>query len=168
MNKKSQKPVRKNSVIAAPACRFWWIGLGVTTALVIAVLFLLQPRSTVPADFEPQVIGAPSLAVLSSDVIDHGDVPVNQFVESTFKVQNVGDKALIFLGNPLIQVVEGCCPPETSVDEKVLEPGEVTTIRTRFTMHQGMDGPHDFRVHVVTNDPNAPERELKILSNWIS
>ena len=34
-------------------------------------------------------------------------------------------------------------------------------------MHPGMDGPHDFRVHLRTNDPQQPDIELKILSNWI-
>jgi len=33
-------------------------------------------------------------------------------------------------------------------------------------MHAGMDGPHDFRVHLRTNDPQEPEKELKVLSYW--
>jgi hypothetical protein len=34
-------------------------------------------------------------------------------------------------------------------------------------MHAGMGGPHDFRVHLQTNDPERPERELVVLSNWV-
>ena len=34
-------------------------------------------------------------------------------------------------------------------------------------MHAGMDGPHEFRVHLVTNDPAQPETEIKVLSNWV-
>ena len=34
-------------------------------------------------------------------------------------------------------------------------------------MHAGMDGPHDFSVHLVTNDPAKPETEIKVLSNWV-
>jgi hypothetical protein len=30
-----------------------------------------------------------------------------------------------------------------------------------------MEGPHDFRVHVRTNDPIEPEKELTVLSNWV-
>jgi hypothetical protein len=30
-----------------------------------------------------------------------------------------------------------------------------------------MEGPHDFRVQLKTNDPSQPERELVVLSNWI-
>jgi hypothetical protein len=34
-------------------------------------------------------------------------------------------------------------------------------------MHAGMDGPHEFRVHLRTNDPAEPNRPLTILSNWV-
>jgi hypothetical protein len=36
-----------------------------------------------------------------------------------------------------------------------------------FNMHAGMDGPHEFRVHLRTNDPAEPNRQLTILSNWV-
>jgi hypothetical protein len=50
----------------------------------------------------------------------------------------------------------------------ILQPGESTTISsTVFMMHAGMDGPHDFRVHLVTNDPIQPDQEVQILSNWV-
>jgi len=35
-----------------------------------------------------------------------------------------------------------------------------------FVMHAGMEGPHDFRVKVITNDPTKPETELVVLSDW--
>jgi hypothetical protein len=37
----------------------------------------------------------------------------------------------------------------------------------QFTMPAGMDGPHDFRVALQTNDPSQPQRELRVLSNWV-
>jgi len=50
----------------------------------------------------------------------------------------------------------------------VLKPGESTTIQSSvFMMHAGMEGPHDFRVHLVTNDPAETDKEVKVLSNWI-
>jgi hypothetical protein len=35
-----------------------------------------------------------------------------------------------------------------------------------FMMHKGMEGLHDFRVKVKTNDPVKPEMELVVLSDW--
>lgn len=50
----------------------------------------------------------------------------------------------------------------------VLQPGESTTVTSSvFMMHAGMDGLHDFRVHLVTNDPAQPDKEIKVLSNWV-
>lgn len=34
-------------------------------------------------------------------------------------------------------------------------------------MHPGMEGPHEFRVHLRTNDPMEPDKQLAILSNWV-
>jgi hypothetical protein len=36
-----------------------------------------------------------------------------------------------------------------------------------FMMHTGMDGQHEFRVHLRTNDPTEPDKQLTILSNWV-
>lgn len=36
-----------------------------------------------------------------------------------------------------------------------------------FTMHAGMEGPHDFRVHLITDNPSEPDKELVVLSNWV-
>jgi len=50
----------------------------------------------------------------------------------------------------------------------VLKPGESTTIvSSAFMMHEGMDGPHNFAVHLVTNDPSQPDKVVNVLSNWI-
>jgi hypothetical protein len=50
----------------------------------------------------------------------------------------------------------------------VLKPGESTKITsTVFMMHEGMDGPHDFAVHMKTNDPAQPDKVVSVLSNWI-
>jgi hypothetical protein len=35
-----------------------------------------------------------------------------------------------------------------------------------YMMHEGMDGPHEFRVHVRTNDPVEPEKLLAVKSDW--
>lgn len=36
----------------------------------------------------------------------------------------------------------------------------------QFMMHKGMEGEHDFRVYIKTNDPTQPDKELIVLSNW--
>ena len=41
----------------------------------------------------------------------------------------------------------------------VLKPGESTIIESAvFMMHEGMDGPHNFGVHLKTNDPATGDR----------
>jgi hypothetical protein len=47
-------------------------------------------------------------------------------------------------------------------------PGDEATITVRFTMHDGMEGQHEFRVHLRTNDPAQPDKQLTIRSNWIA
>lgn len=37
----------------------------------------------------------------------------------------------------------------------------------QFTMHAGMEGMHDFRIDLQTNDPSQPGKELVVLSNWV-
>jgi len=48
-----------------------------------------------------------------------------------------------------------------------LGPGEQTTVTLWFMMHGDMGGPHDFRVHLPTNDPDWGDRTLTVLSNWM-
>jgi hypothetical protein len=54
-----------------------------------------------------------------------------------------------------------------AVGATVLKPGQQTTLSMQFMMHEGMDGMHDFRVHIPTNDPNNGDKELVVLSNWV-
>ncbi|MBI3160836.1 MAG: hypothetical protein HYZ26_14650 [Chloroflexi bacterium] len=50
----------------------------------------------------------------------------------------------------------------------VLQPGESTFITsTEFMMHEGMDGFHEFRVLLKTNDPANPEIDIRVLSDWV-
>lgn len=50
----------------------------------------------------------------------------------------------------------------------VLKPGESTKIWSSvFMMHKGMDGPHNFAIHLLTNDAAQPEKILNVLSNWV-
>jgi hypothetical protein len=49
-----------------------------------------------------------------------------------------------------------------------LQPGQSTQVSMEFMMHAGMDGQHDFRLHLVSTDSSQPDKELKILSNWVN
>lgn len=50
----------------------------------------------------------------------------------------------------------------------VLKPGQSTILKSSdFIMHEGMDGPHDFLVHIKSNDPDHPDKTVTVLSNWI-
>lgn len=48
-----------------------------------------------------------------------------------------------------------------------IAPGGTATMRLQFMMHEGMEGPHDFRVHLRTNDSAEPVKELVVLSDWV-
>ena len=49
----------------------------------------------------------------------------------------------------------------------VLQPGESTVVEsTGFMMHAGMDGPHNFGVHLITNDPQQADLVVNVISNW--
>lgn len=48
-----------------------------------------------------------------------------------------------------------------------LKSGASTTVSMEFMMHGDMGGPHDFRLHLVSNDPLQPDLVLTILSNWV-
>jgi hypothetical protein len=48
-----------------------------------------------------------------------------------------------------------------------LNPGDSTTLSMQFMMHEGMDGLHDFRVHLPSNDPKWADQTLAVLSNWV-
>ena len=84
-------------------------------ALVIAgalVLFiggglLVRNSSQARPAVEPQVTGSPRLAVDRTEV-DEGYVRFNVPVRTTFRLSNVGDQPLRFLGQPQVELVEGC------------------------------------------------------------
>ena len=54
-----------------------------------------------------------------------------------------------------------------TIGTMVLNPGQKATVAMSFMMHGDMGGPHDFRVHLPTNDPNQPDKTVQVLSNWV-
>ncbi|HEX9680756.1 MAG TPA: hypothetical protein VGA32_04830 [Anaerolineales bacterium] len=50
----------------------------------------------------------------------------------------------------------------------VLRPGETVILESGvFMMHTGMEGPHVFRVHILSNDPQQPHFTIDVSSNWV-
>jgi len=54
-----------------------------------------------------------------------------------------------------------------AVGSTALQPGESTEVFMRFMMHGDMGGKHNFRVHLLSDDPTQPEQLLTVLSNWV-
>jgi hypothetical protein len=48
-----------------------------------------------------------------------------------------------------------------------IKPGQSAYVESPdFMMHEGMDGPHDFAVHLKTNDEQNPDLIVHVLSDW--
>lgn len=47
-----------------------------------------------------------------------------------------------------------------------IAPGTSALMRLQFMMHAGMEGPHDFRIRIESNDPIEQSKEIIILSDW--
>lgn len=76
-----------------------------------------------------------------------GHVPLDQTVTPTWKLTN-GGKGTAVLGEPHAEVIEGCCPGPLEIGVTTLEAGETTELSFPLQMHPGMDGPHEFSIHV--------------------
>lgn len=78
--------------------------VGVIAAILAVIALVINNRDDA---FEPQVTGAPR-AEVDVTSIDHGAVHFEQPVESVFRVRNIGDQPLVILGEPRVQLMEGC------------------------------------------------------------
>jgi hypothetical protein len=105
---RKQKPV-KNPKSAAPSAKLgkWqWVALVAVIVSVGGLLLWLMGRNRTE-NFTPKVTGAPSVEV-AQESVDYGDVKMNTPVETVFRVRNVGDEALVILGEPQVELIEGC------------------------------------------------------------
>lgn len=134
--------------------------------LILGAFFAFSQSSKTKAAIE--ITGSPSLKV-DKEEVNLGDVKIGQKVKVSFLLTNVGDQVLNFDKTPFIEVKDGCCPPTPTIGSMAVKPGESTMLSLEFTMmaHGGMDGPHDFRVHLPTNDTSWGDKTLAVLSNWI-
>jgi hypothetical protein len=140
---------------------FPWVQAIVAVVLILGTVLTLANRTNTTITG-----GTPAISV-DQEKVDMGYIKLGNYRTINIKVTNTGDGVLRFTEDPYLQVVEGCCPPELSVGKKSLNPGESTYVKTpEFMMHKGMDGKHDFAIHLKTNDPAKPEVLVHVLSDW--
>lgn len=102
-----------------------------------------------PTAGNEQRTGSASTLDLVADVktVALGHVPLNQTVTPTWILTNNGDSE-ITLGEPHAEVIEGCCPGPLQVGRTTLSTGQSTELTFPLQMHPGMDGPHEFSIHI--------------------
>ncbi|MBI3959262.1 MAG: hypothetical protein HY328_10680 [Chloroflexi bacterium] len=95
---------------AQKAARPQWLlpgALAVAALAVVALVIWFAQGRQITATFEPEVTGQPK-AVIDQTAFDYGNVKLNRTIETVFRVKNVGGQALVFQGEPIVEVVEGC------------------------------------------------------------
>lgn len=91
-----------------PSQRPAWLIPAIIIGGVVVVLAIIAVVTGNRRDpFEPEVTGAPR-AEFDQTSIDHGSLRFEQPVESVFRVRNLGDQPLMILGEPRVELVEGC------------------------------------------------------------
>jgi len=103
----SRKIKRKRKQPASRPLPWLWLTLAGAALLIVGGAALLWPSNSVSSDFTPKVTGAPALEVDRTEV-DEGDIPLGRTIETTFRLRNVGDKPLHIMGEPQVELVEGC------------------------------------------------------------
>lgn len=130
--------------------------------IVVAALSFGSPKAS-----QPPVIGGTPVVSVEKKQIDFGNLKDYTNITIKFTVTNTGTGMLNFSEKPYVEVLEGCCPPELTIGKMALRPGESTTVKSnQFFMHPGMDGKHNFAVHLKTNDSTQPDLVVNVLSNW--
>jgi hypothetical protein len=76
-----------------------------------------------------------------------GQVPLGVAVRPTWTIRNTSD-APVDLGDPQVEIRDGCCPGPIDLPARTLAPGGSTTVTFELGMHPGMGGPHDLALHI--------------------
>jgi hypothetical protein len=152
MSKKTKKKRRQKS--------FPWALVALGGLFAIGAIFVFSNSGSADTG------GTPAISV-DEPSIDMGYIKLGEYRSINIKVTNTGAGTLRFKEQPYTEVLEGCCPPQLSIGKMALKPGESTYVQSPdFMMHAGMDGKHDFGIHLKTNDPENPDFLVHILSDW--
>lgn len=144
--------------------KYSWVFVITVLLVLTTTLIVVFQKKSIP--YTPEFTGGPSLKV-NTESLDLGKQKNLVPVLVSFEISNVGDKPLIFTKAPYIEVVKGCCPSTPDIGSMTLQPGQKTTLSFQLMMHEGMDGVHDFKVHIPNNDSAKKDQTLEVLSNWV-
>ncbi len=107
--KASKKRYKTSRPAPSPTTRRRWEFLVIVAAILLiaagGVMVWAQSGNEPGAPVE--VRSAPRVAV-AQDAVDHGDLKFETPVSSVFQVSNIGDQPLQILGEPQVELVEGC------------------------------------------------------------
>jgi hypothetical protein len=106
-NRQLRKAAAKYQQQQTPRVLWWAIGLVLAGVVLIAVVVISSNNNSTPANYVPEVTGAPALKV-DKEKVDLGNVKLGQTVSVSFDVTNIGDQPLRFEERPYVEVVEGC------------------------------------------------------------
>ena len=99
-----------------------------------------------------------------------GRVPLDVAVRPLWTFTNTGDDT-ITLGDPHVQINQGCCPGALTYEgSNTVTPGGTTALTFELSMHPGMDGPHDMTLHVpvLHTDGTTDTLDLAVTGNFHS
>lgn len=141
----------------------------VVGVVVVAGVFLGSGRTGSVEVGAPPPVATSEIVELGGLVvegarIDLGTVPLDVTVTPTWTITNTSSE-VVQLGEPHATVVEGCCPGPLTLSDVTLNPGESSMMAFPLQMHAGMDGPHDFDVHVPFGDSDD-YLTLKVVGNF--
>jgi hypothetical protein len=98
---KTTPPPQRNNLL------LYLAGGALLVIIIGGVLLALAGRGSSGTSVPAQVNGKPSL-VVDREQIDFGKVPLDIPVKATFKLSNAGDQPLQIVGQPLVEVKQGC------------------------------------------------------------
>ena len=84
----------------------WLAGIAVLLLIGGGSLMVWNSDNSQPT-VTPQIIGSPRLTV-DQTIVDEGYIQFNVPVQTTFRLSNIGDQPLNILGEPQVELVEGC------------------------------------------------------------
>ncbi len=135
-----------------------------TAASSPAAVNVFKPDGT-PISEEP--VRAAGVEV-PEPAVNLGRVAMKTPVQRVFRLRNTSTTP-VALGRARIEVLQGCCPEDPILKATTIEPGQEVPLvfSQQMGMHEGMGGPHLFRVTVpVQNGGEYGTVELFVKADY--